>query len=111
MPAHDDWMKIDGGTVTLQGNLGTQEIPVLQQTLDQLDRDGHKDITIDLVNVDYLSSSYLGIIARAAADAEKRGGTLRLIVIGQVLRLIKLAGLDKVVALEKPQGWQAPPID
>jgi anti-anti-sigma factor len=62
---------------------------------------GHPDVTIDMVSVEYMSSSHLGVIAGASSDAHRAGGSIKIIAKGTILDLIKSTGIDQIVTLEE----------
>jgi len=103
------WLKVDGDTATVMGHLGVTELKPVQDALRALGRQGHKTITIDLVRADYMSSSYLGVVVGVAAEMEKSGGRVTVRAQGQILRLLQLAGLDKVLTIEAYKGFAGPP--
>jgi anti-anti-sigma factor len=94
------WLKVSGNTITLEGNLGTDEITPFQNALADMKFQGFKEIVLDMVNVEYMSSSHLGVIAGAASDAHRRDCAIRIVASGAVTRLLKDTGVDKIVTLE-----------
>ena len=61
---------------------------------------GFTDVTIDVRDVDYMGSQYLGALAAVAADMKKRGGGLTVRARGNIAELIKQVGLHRVLTLD-----------
>ena len=101
-------MKIDGNTIRLTGQLGVPELKEVQDGLRGMVKAGHETITVDLINVDYMSSSYIGLVVGVASEMDAKGNKLTVRAQGQVMRLLQLAGIDKVINVEGHEGW-APP--
>jgi anti-sigma B factor antagonist len=82
-----------GGRVTL-----TDGTTVFDNALQQLIKDGHLKIIIDLADVPYIDSTALGIILRAHATVTRRGGALKLLYVrGHVHELLELTKLLTVI--------------
>ncbi len=72
----------------------------LRQRLDQLVRDGHRLILIDLGHIPHMDSSELGRLIRAHISVRQAGGRVRLFNLSErVLTLMKLTRLDTVLDL------------
>jgi anti-anti-sigma factor len=94
------WLQVSGSTITLSGNLGTDEVRPFQNALSDMKFQGLKDVTIDMLGVEYMTSSHLGVIAGASSDAHRAGGSMKIIAAGAILELLKSTGIDKIVTLE-----------
>ena len=94
------WLKVSGSTITLNGNLGTNEVRPFQNVLADMRFQGLHNVTIDMLGVSYMSSSHLGVIAGASSDAHRAGGAIKIIATGAILELLKNTGIDKIVTLE-----------
>ncbi len=57
-------------------------------------------IILDLTDVRYMGSWYLGRIADLAMKANMENKSLKVVAAGKIAQIIQLAGLDKLVDLE-----------
>ena len=60
-----------------------------------------EDLTIDLGSVDYINSTYIGMIAATYFQAQANGKSLRVLAKGQVLKLLRSAGFDGYIKLQE----------
>jgi anti-anti-sigma factor len=104
------YVQVAGNTVKLVGQLAISELRTVQKVLHDVVKEGHKVVILDLVHVDYMSSSYIGLIVAVAAELEKSGGAAQVKAQGQVLRLLQLAGVDKILKIEQCKTWGPPPV-
>jgi anti-anti-sigma factor len=89
-----------GGQLRVVGAIGYDLNTGFRDKCDQLLASGEKELLVDLSQVLYLSSSHIGVIARLATDAMGQGKKVALRVTGKVARVLKFAGIDRLVELE-----------
>jgi anti-sigma B factor antagonist len=78
---------------------GTGEIS-LRERIDDLVRDGRRQILIDLRNVPNMDSTELGRLIRAHLSVRQAGGRVRVCNVSQrILSLLKFTHLDTVLDL------------
>ena len=78
---------------------GTGEIS-LRERIDDLVRDGRRQILIDLRNVPNMDSTELGRLIRAHLSVRQAGGRVRVCNVSQrILSLLKITHLDTVLDL------------
>ena len=61
---------------------------------------GLTEVTIDVRDVEYMGSQYLGALAAVAGDMKKRGGELTVRARGKIAALIREVGLHRVLTLD-----------
>lgn len=85
--------------VTLDGSIDLEHAPELRKTL--LACVGrHMDLVVDLTAVEYIDSSGIANLVEALQAARQRGVGFGLVAAaGQVMRVIRLARLDKVFSI------------
>lgn len=84
-------------TVTLLGDLDIAAVDGFRRLLDDLFRDGHAELVLDLNKLGFLDSSGLGALISARRRAFAAGGGLTLVCDdNQVLRVLEITNLDKV---------------
>jgi len=103
------FIQVEGTVVRLVGQLAVAELKPVEKAMREVVKQKPETLTLDLVHVDYMSSSYLGLIVGTASELEKAGGHVHVKAQGQVLRLLQLAGVDKVVTIEECKTWGPPP--
>jgi anti-sigma B factor antagonist len=102
--------------VAVAGEVDMETVGRLESAADDgLARSGPGTCVIDLTKVTFLGSSGLSALVRAAQQAERRLGPLRIVVDSNrpVIRPLELSGLDQVLALYhtveealRPEGKQ-----
>jgi anti-sigma B factor antagonist len=89
----------DDGSVTLYcaGEIDMASVGTLTACLEQLDG-GFRRVVVDLVEVSFLDSSGLGVLAQAN---QRFGPELRELIVrcpdGHVRRVLEISGLDQVI--------------
>jgi anti-anti-sigma factor len=68
--------------------------------LEQVERTKSKELCIDVVNVKFMGSQYLGALAAVAGEARRLGAALTVKAAGRVGQVLRQAGLDRVMGLE-----------
>jgi anti-anti-sigma factor len=89
-----------GGQLRVVGAIGYDLNTGFRDKCDQLLASGEKELLVDLSQVLYLSSSHIGVIARLATDAMGQDRKVTVRVTGKVARVLKFAGIDRLVELE-----------
>jgi anti-sigma B factor antagonist len=78
---------------------GSGEIS-LKERIDELVREGRRQILVDLQDVPYLDSTELGRLIRAHLSVRQAGGRVRLCNVSErILMLLKITRLDTVLDL------------
>jgi anti-sigma B factor antagonist len=87
-------------TVAVTGRVDALNAPELDTQLAALAERGHRQITLDLANATYLSSSGLRVLLLAHRRQQALGGRLTVIhVPARVMRVLRLAGFDRILDL------------
>ncbi len=90
------------GTVVLvvrRGLKGEGEA-ILRDRIDELVRDGHRDILIDLAQMQFIDSSELGRLIRSHIAVRQAGGRVRLCnLVPRVAQLMRMTKLDTVLEI------------
>ena len=84
----------------LTGSLDIATSPTVRASLIEASERGDHKLIVDLTKVDFLDSTGLGALIGAQRQAKEFGGDVRLVVKeGQILRLLRITGLLKVLAV------------
>jgi anti-sigma B factor antagonist len=84
----------------LTGSLDIATSPTVRASLIEASERGDHKLIVDLTKVDFLDSTGLGALIGAQRRAKEFGGDVRLVVKeGQILRLLRITGLLKVLAV------------
>jgi len=79
-----------------EGELDVSNVPKLKKVFDEVLREGHTKIIIDLDKVTYMDSSALGVLVNTLKELHKKNGTLKIANLsGNVERIFKLTRLIK----------------
>jgi anti-anti-sigma factor len=86
---------IDGGHLVIaSGELDVAATPRLSTVLSMAGTGSGQRVVLDLVAVDFIDSTALGTVLRAAADLEQAGHSLSVVVTeGPVRRLLEMTNL------------------
>lgn len=88
--------------VTLSGELDLTSAPRLQQLLDQLCRENHREIVLDLAGLEFLSAAGLSVFLRADDRLRAEGRRLILTHPGRrVRRVLAITQLDTVLTIQE----------
>jgi anti-anti-sigma factor len=80
--------------VRLSGDIDAASVPSVREAVDRAISEGARAIILDLVHVDYIDSSALGLLVWADRRLQPRSGTLLLAGAGRdVTRILELSGL------------------
>ena len=94
--------EISGGppVIVLDGELDLARAPSLQRAIEQLRADGHSTIVVDLLGVNFLDSTALGVLVAALGRCREAGGDLHLIVKEpRILKVLEITGLSNTFPL------------
>ena len=81
--------------VSLNGRLDTMHFPMVDKELATLIENNRKEIVIDCLDLDYVSSSGLRILLKALKQMETVGGRLTLCSLQpQIAHIFKISGFD-----------------
>jgi anti-sigma B factor antagonist len=87
--------------VRLRGELDQTTAPDLEQLLDRLRRDGHRQITLDLSGLEFLSASGLTVFVRTDQALRAVGGELVLTRPTRMARrVLAITGLDTTLSIQ-----------
>ena len=93
-----------GSRVQLRGELDLATAPQLQQLLDQLRRQGHHQITLDLSGLEFLCAAGLAVFLRADQALRAVGGRLMLTRPTRLTRrVLAVTGLDTTLTIQPAQ--------
>ncbi|MHC4248105.1 MAG: STAS domain-containing protein [Planctomycetota bacterium] len=57
------------------------------------------DFEIDMIDIRYVTSSFIGYLARSLIDAKAKGCSVKILVNDRVAKLLKVAGIDKLAPI------------
>ena len=84
------------------GEVDVSTAPALRRHLDELIQRGHRDIVVDLTDVDFLDSTGLGVLVGRLKLLRSQGGELRLTgARDRVHKVLVITGLDKVFEISE----------
>ncbi|HEY3689113.1 MAG TPA: STAS domain-containing protein [Pseudonocardiaceae bacterium] len=87
--------------VRLRGELDQTTAPDLERLLDRLRRDGHRQITLDLSGLEFLSASGLTVFLRTDQALRAVGGQLVLTRTTRMARrVLAITGLDTTLSIQ-----------
>lgn len=86
--------------VQASGELDLASVPKLREAISEHIVEGRRHLVVDLQAVTYMDSTALGVLVGAAKAVRAAGGALRLVCDNpRVLRLLRITGLDKALAV------------
>ncbi len=85
--------------LTLSGRLDTTTSPELEKELEDAMSTVH-DVTIDLKDVEYVSSAGLRVLLAAQKTMEGRGKIKLIHVSGMVMEVFRVTGFTKLLTIE-----------
>lgn len=92
--------EISGHTLTAHGELGPDNEEAFQKALQDLlanvEAEDAQQLVIDLSDVHYMSSGYVGPIALLMVDARKKGRPVTVLARPKAAHLLRIGGLDKL---------------
>ena len=87
---------IEGHTLTVHGELGPENEQAFQDALDELLTVDAEQYVIDVSEVRYVSSAYVGLIALLIVEARKKRRPVTVLASPKAARLLELGGLDRL---------------
>jgi anti-anti-sigma factor len=82
----------------LDGRLDAATSPILEKKINSLLVEDYSLLLLDFVCVDYLSSAGMRLLLAASKKLKQKQGALVLFAVGEeVMKMIKLAGFDKIL--------------
>jgi anti-anti-sigma factor len=93
--------EIVGGVLKVAGPVGYDLDSRFADYCEQLLKSAGADLVVDLSEVSYLSSTYLGVIAPLFPRAADAGKTVLVRANAKVARVLRLAGFDRLGRLEE----------
>lgn len=95
--------------VQLRGELDLKTAPRLEQLLQRLRREGHRQITLDLSRLEFLSAAGLTVFLRTDHALRALGGRLVLTHPTRMARrVLAITGLDATLTIQPHHGkWVA----
>jgi anti-anti-sigma factor len=92
---------IPPAAVRLRGELDLTTAPRLEQLLDELCRDGYRQITLDMSGLDFLGASALSVFVRVDQTLRAAGGELVLTRPSRMAsRILSITGLDATLTIQ-----------
>ena len=92
---------IEGSTLAVRGELGPESEGAFQKALDDLlAAGGDERYVIDLSEVRYVSSGYVGPIAQALVEARRKGRPVTILARQKIVHLMRLSGLEKLAEVQ-----------
>ncbi len=87
-------------TIFLTGRVDTNTASFLQDRMDEEIID-MMNLTIDMEKVNYISSAGLRVLLSAEKKIEERGGSMRIIHVGETVKSIfKITGFDEILTIQ-----------
>lgn len=84
----------------LAGLLDAFSEPTFRKVLAKCIEDSHKNIVLDLSNIDFIDSSGLGALVQLAKQAQNANGSLQIVTNARVRQTVKLVRLEKFLSLQ-----------
>jgi anti-sigma B factor antagonist len=85
----------------LRGELDLSTAPQLERLLDQLYRDGYRQITLDISGLEFLGASALSVFVRVDQALRASGGELILTRPSRMAsRILSITGLDATLTIQ-----------
>ena len=94
---------VDGAQATMQvsGRLSVMTSPDLEEAVNAVEEEV-KDLTLDLEEVEYVSSTGLRVFVAAQKMMDQRGGTFKLAHPSEaVMEVLEMTGLDTIFDIEE----------
>ena len=90
----------DGGRLKIRGELRPEDETRYSEALSALVNSGQFSLELDLTEIDYVKSSYIGATSLAVLLAKQSRKEMKVIAGGKVARVLKMTGLDKMTTVE-----------
>lgn len=88
--------------ISLSGRLDTMTSPQLEEEINRSDLDGIETVTLNLRELEYISSAGLRVVIMLYKNLEKLGGKLRLVNVNDmVMEIFSMTGMTDFLEIEK----------
>lgn len=88
--------------ISLTGRLDTMTSPQLEEEINRSDLDGIEIVTLNLRELEYISSAGLRVVIMLYKNLEKLGGKLRLVNVNDmVMEIFSMTGMTDFLEIEK----------
>jgi anti-anti-sigma factor len=92
---------VEGNMLAVRGELGPESEGAFRKALEELlAAGGDERYVIDLSEVRYVSSGYVGPIAQALVEARRKGRPVTILAKRKAVHLMRLSGLDKLADVQ-----------
>jgi anti-anti-sigma factor len=96
----DDGITVNGNTLRVSGELGPDNESPFDEATQKLLASRDNPLVVDLSDAHYVASSYVRHIATLAVEANRHGLRVVLVAERRTIRMLELAGLDKLGNVE-----------
>jgi len=83
----------------ITGDLDSSTLEPFGEHLQSFVAKATQDFEIDITDIRYVSSSFIGYLARALVDAKAKGCGVSICANSRVAKLLKVAGIDKLASI------------
>lgn len=88
--------------ITLKGRLDTMTAPQLDDEAKNIDFDGVETVTLNLKDLEYISSSGLRVILALYKNLKSKGGNLKIVnVSNTIMELFSMTGMSDYLDIEQ----------
>jgi anti-anti-sigma factor len=87
------------GLLRITGELDNLALQPFGEHLESFVAKATGDLEIDICDIRYVTSSFIGYLARALVDAKAKGCIISIRTNDRVARLLKIAGIDRLAPL------------
>lgn len=88
--------------ITLKGRLDTMTAPQLDDEVKGIDFDEVETVTLNLKNLEYISSSGLRVILALYKNLKSKGGNLKIVnVSNTIMELFSMTGMSDYLDIEQ----------
>lgn len=88
--------------ISLTGRLDTMTSPQLEEEINRSDLDGIETVTLNLRELEYISSAGLRVVIMLYKNLEKLGGKLRLVNVNDmVMEIFSMTGMTDFLEIER----------
>ena len=83
----------------ITGELDSSSLELFGERLQAFVEKASRDFDIDMLDIRYMSSSFIGYLARSLVDARAKGCGVRVRANERLARLLRIAGIDKLAPI------------
>ncbi len=87
------------GRLRITGELDSSTLKPFGERLEAFVEKSSGDFEIDISDIRYVSSSFIGYLARSLVDAKAKGCGVNIRANDRIARLLKVAGIDKLASI------------